>query len=70
LVEILALGILCHGVEDPSGIVTSILVLTACAGIPFNFSLGLAVFMRRRERTMGEMASKEVDEETPLLNGC
>ena len=69
LVEMLALGILCHGVEDPSGMVTSILLLTASAGIPFNFSLGLAVSMQRREKKMDKMASKEVDEETPLLNG-
>ena len=63
------MGVLCHGVEDPSGVVTCLLLLTACAGIPFNFSLGLAVFMLRREKKMGEMANKEVDEETPLLNG-
>lgn len=69
LIEMLALGILCHKANDPTGVVTNVLVLTACAGIPFNLSLGLAVFMRRSERQRMEMMSKEVDEETPLLDG-
>ena len=36
------------------------------SSIPFNFSFGLAVFMKSREKKM--VAAKEVDEETPLLH--
>jgi hypothetical protein len=36
--------------------------------IPFNFSFGLAVFMKRREKKRLEMETKGVDEETPLLH--
>lgn len=67
LVEMVALGILSHGVEDATDTVTNALLLTACAGIPFSLSSGLAAFMRRERQGM-EMMEKEADEETPLLS--